>query len=91
MKRTKLLLDEPTYEALRRKAYESGSSISQVARDILSRLLLTSTSKKHLSVKDFTLIGAGASRQGELSPVSERHDDALADVIAKEHRGKRHR
>jgi hypothetical protein len=33
-------------------------------------------------MKDFTFIGAGRSRQGRLSPVSERHDEALVKSLA---------
>jgi hypothetical protein len=32
-------------------------------------------------MKDFTFIGAGRSRQGPLSPVSERHDEALEEAF----------
>ncbi|MBI2321382.1 MAG: ribbon-helix-helix protein, CopG family [Chloroflexi bacterium] len=36
MKRTQIQLDEPTYERLRRRAFEQGRSMSAVARDILA-------------------------------------------------------
>jgi hypothetical protein len=34
------------------------------------------------SIKDFSFIGAGKSRQGRLRPVSVRHDEALEEVFA---------
>jgi plasmid stability protein len=37
MIRTQILLDEPTYRALRRRAHEKGSSVSALARAILGQ------------------------------------------------------
>jgi hypothetical protein len=36
--------------------------------------------KPRTSIKDFTFIGASQSRQGKLSPASERHDEALDEA-----------
>lgn len=85
MKRTQVQLDERTYEALRRRAFEKGRSMSSLARELMAQSLGTSTVKQRPTIKDFTFIGAGRSRQGRLSPVSERHDEALAGVLKKEH------
>jgi plasmid stability protein len=84
MIRTQILLDEPTYRALRRRAYEKGCSLSAVVRDILGEGLRRSKAKRKLTIKDFTFIGAGRSKQGKFSPVSERHDEALAEALFKE-------
>lgn len=86
MKRTQIQLDERTYETLRRRAYERGSSISALVRNALARSLETRTSKRRLTIKQFTFVGAGRSRQGKLSPVSERHDEAMAQALEKAHR-----
>ncbi len=86
MKRTQIQLDEGTYEALRRKAFEKGCSISSYVREVLARSLGTGAAKRPRRLQDFRFIGVGQSRQGRLGPVSERHDDALADALAEEHR-----
>ena len=33
------------------------------------------------SIEDFSFVGAGESDQGELAPVSERHDEALEEAF----------
>lgn len=85
MKRTQIQFDERTYEALRRRAFEKGCSISALVRELMARSLGTSTAKQQPTIKDFTFIGAGRSRQGRLSPVSERHDEALAMALKEAH------
>jgi len=42
---------------------------------------------KRQKVEQFAFVGAGRSRKDKLSPVSERHDEALADALWKELRG----
>lgn len=85
MKRTQIQLDDDTYAAVRRKAYEERRSISSVVRDALREKLGTGKRKKRLTLASFPFIGAGSTRQGKLSPVSERHDEALADALRAEH------
>ncbi len=86
MKRTQIQLDEGTYEALRRQAYQQGCSISALIRNTLAKSLKARRSKRRLSIKHFTFIDAGHSQQGQLAPVSEHHDDALAESLVKRHR-----
>ena len=86
MKRTQIQLDERTYEVLRRRAFEKGCSISSVVRELLANSLGMGKAKQRLSIKDFTFVGAGRSRQGRLLPVSERHDEALKDVLLEKRR-----
>lgn len=82
MKRTQLQLDESTYEALRERAYKEGRSLSAVAREILSRALEERPVKRSLRrEKEFPFIASGASSQGDLAPVSERHDEALSEAF----------
>ena len=81
MKRTQIQLDEATYQALRRRAYEEQSSISAIAREILARALAPGGPRRTAAGR-FKFVGAGRSRQGKLSPVSERHDEALAEAIS---------
>lgn len=82
MRRTQLQLDEPTYQLLRRRAFERGISMSAFLREVLSDYL--APSKGYRRFEDFTFVGAGRSDQGDLAPVSERHDEALAQALAQE-------
>jgi hypothetical protein len=83
MKRTQVQLDERTYEALRRAAYEQGRSISSIVRDTLAEALDTKVPGriKRMRLSDFGFVGSGRSRQGKEGPVSERHDEALARTL----------
>jgi len=83
MKRMQIQLDERTYEILRRQAFQKGCSLSSLIRELLVRPLGTGKAGRRASISDFTFIGAGRSRQGRLSPVSERHDEALAARTSK--------
>lgn len=86
MKRTQIQLDEPTYEALRRRAFEEKRSLSSVIRKLLADAMEGGRPRRRRSLKEFASIGAGRSRQGRLSPISERHDEALAEALWREHR-----
>ena len=76
MKRTQVQLDEATYELLRRRAYERGVSMASLVRESLSEYLVAGASSSN-SFDDFRFIGIGRSDQGNLAPISERHDEAL--------------
>jgi len=80
MKRTLIQFDEDTYYKLRHRAFERRQSISAVVRELVSRGLVSRKQKKYTRVDQFSSVGAGRSRQGRLSPVSEKHDEALAEV-----------
>lgn len=86
MKRTQVQLDERTYQVLRRRAFESGSSLSAVVRDLLRRALFLPAGKRRRTLRDFPFVGSGRSRKGRLAPVSERHDEAFAQAIRPERR-----
>ena len=81
MRRTQIQLDDKTYAALRRRAYEQGRSISALARELLAQSLGARRPTRRLTLKDFPFVGVGSSHQGPESPVSERHDEALVDAI----------
>jgi hypothetical protein len=81
MKRAQIQFDDATYAALRRRAFEEHRSISSVVREELAKALLPKKPGKRLNLKDFPFVGAGRTKQGSLSPVSERHDEALAEAI----------
>lgn len=83
MKRTQIQLDEQTHAALRRLAYEQGTSMSSIIRDTLARSLGTKAGRKPKSVRQYPFVGAGRSDQKARVPVSERHDEALAEALAR--------
>lgn len=77
MKRTQVQLDEAAYRALKRKAFERGISMSALLRELVHGQLIPARVPR--SVENFRFIGSGQSKQGRLAPVSERHDEALAE------------
>ena len=79
MKRTQLQLDDRLHEALRRRAFEEGCSMSELVRRLLGDALGTRPERSRRAVADFSFVAAGESTQGDLVPVSERHDEALAE------------
>jgi hypothetical protein len=81
MVRTQIQLDEDTYKAARRVAFERHISLSAVVREALTASL--PGSPKPSQRADFAFVAAGRSRQGVLAPVSERHDEALAEARAR--------
>ncbi|MBM3948198.1 MAG: hypothetical protein FJ312_02950 [SAR202 cluster bacterium] len=80
MKRMQVQLDEATYQVLRRKAFERGISMSSFLRELLRMEFTPAVAPRRL--ESFGFIGSGRSRQGGLAPVSERHDEALAEDLA---------
>ena len=83
MKRTLIQFDEDTYDKLRNQAFSRKQSISSVVRELVSKGLGSEKRKKYARIEDFSFIGGGSSDQGRLSPVSERHDEALAEIYGK--------
>ena len=83
MKRTQVQLEEDTYQLLRHKAFQRGISMSALLREMLREHLEAEPKQKRKSLADFGFIAAGQSKQGEYSPVSERHDEALAEEFAR--------
>jgi hypothetical protein len=83
MKRTQLQLEDPVYEALRRRAYESRTSMAGLVREAVKTYLgfrprTAPSAKRPAFVRRPSFIGCIRTKQGALSPVSERHDEALA-------------
>ena len=77
MKRAQIQIDEEVYELLRNRAFKEKKSIAGVIREIVKKDISQSDRHRSSSIKDFTFIGVGRSKQGPLKPVSERHDEAL--------------
>ena len=85
MKRTQIQLDDATYEAVRRRAYERNRSMSSVVREALAKAfgVEPGAEERKWTIEDFTFIGMGSDRDNRPdAPVSENHDDALADAYA---------
>ena len=81
MRRTQIQLDEPTYDMARRRAFSEGKSMAAVVREALTQYL-TPGAARPMTMDDFTFIGSGRSKSGDPRPLSERHDEALADDFA---------
>jgi hypothetical protein len=84
MRRTLVQFDDETYRRLKRYAFQHDRSIAAVVREMVAKGLDGAPARQRpTSVRHFTFVGAGRSRQGALSPVSERHDEALTGAFAK--------
>lgn len=83
MKRAQIQLDEELFEILRRRAFQKKCSISAVIREILKKDIDSTRPSSPTSIRQFHFVAAGKSKQGDLEPVSERHDDALAAAFKK--------
>lgn len=84
MRRTQIQLDDVTYERLRNQAHARRVSMAEIIRDAL---------RTHLGLESwvaspdsFTFVASGRSEQGQLAPVSERHDEALDQALATRNR-----
>ena len=78
MKRTQLQLDDKIYELLRRKAFDENISMASLIRRALERYLSEQKTQRP-GIEAFTFIGSGRSKPDMNGPVSERHDEALAE------------
>ena len=84
MKRTLVQFDEETYRELRQRAFRLERSISSLVRDLVAKGLETGSARpKLVRVEQMSSVRSGRSKQARLSPVSERHDEALAETVKK--------
>ncbi len=83
MKRAQIQLEEEMYDLLRGRAFKEKKSIAGVIREIIKKEITPSDRSHPSTMKDFTFIGIGRSRQGLFKPVSERHDEALEEAFQK--------
>jgi plasmid stability protein len=78
MIRMQIQLDDRTREALRRRAFAEGKSLSALARQILQQALLpgpADAAPRPMTAKElFPFIGIG---KGDAADVAENHDDYL--------------
>jgi len=77
MKRLQVQLDDELYSRLKEEAHMRGTSMASLIREVLK----TSLGMRMRGLMNFPFIGAGESKQGELSPVSERHVEALEEAF----------
>lgn len=85
MRRTQIQLDDATYEAVRRRAYERGRSMASVVRETLAEAFDTTGEARDekRTIDDFTFVGMGVDPQPpDDAPVSVDHDKWLAEAIA---------
>ena len=78
MRRTQIQLDEHLYELTRQRAFAEGTSMAAVVREAVAQYL-AAPAKRPDSLESFSFIGSGRSQPGGPQPLSERHDDALAE------------
>jgi hypothetical protein len=85
MKRTLVQLDEETYRHLRQLAFRQDRSVSSLVREMVANGLAGGPTRKRLTrIEQISSVRAGRSTKGRrLSPVSEKHDEALASAFDK--------
>jgi hypothetical protein len=84
MKRTLVQFDQGTYQKLRQKAFQQERSISSLVREMVVQALEGGAKRSQPTrLRQFLSVGAGRSKQDRLSPISERHDEALATAFEK--------
>ena len=82
MKRTQIQLDEATYEAVRRRAFDEGRSMASVVRETLARAFGTAAPEGQKTIKDFKFVGIGSDpNPPEGAPVSVDHDRWYAEAV----------
>ena len=82
MRRTQVLLDEVTYQTLKREARERDLSMSEVLRQLVRHHLAPTGLRKYRRARDLPYVAMGPSDQrpgDRLYPMSEHMDEALAE------------
>ena len=79
MARTRIRPDETIDRLTRQRAFVEGIPFTSLVHNALE-LYLMGESRKPLTIEDLGFAGIRSSQQGDSSPVSERHDEALAEA-----------
>ena len=88
MKRTQIQLDDATYEAVRRRAFEQGRSMASVVRETLSEAFGTSEAGRRRRIEDFTFVGmASDPAPPPDGSAAENHDRWYAEAVANRWKG----
>ena len=82
MRRTQVQLNETTYELAKQRAFAENKSMAAVIRDAVEQYLTSSDSRLE-GLESFGFIGSGRSMPGGPQPLSERHDEALAEDFSR--------
>lgn len=82
MRRTQIQLDEKTYALAKQRAFAESKSLAAIVREALAHYLTTSSGSP-TGPEGFSFIGSGRSRPDSPIPLSERHDEALAEDFAR--------
>lgn len=84
MKRTLVQFDQGTYQKLRQKAFQQERSISSLVREMVVQALEGGAKRPQpIGLHQFLPVSAGRSKQGRLSSISERHEEAFATAFEK--------
>ena len=82
MKRTQIQLDDATYEAVRRRAFDEGRSMASIVREALARTFGTVPPEARKTIEDFAFVGFGSDpNPPEDVPVSVDHDRWYAQAV----------
>lgn len=81
MRRTQIQLDEKTYEALRKKAFQENRSMADIIRSVLHERLDVSSEQTKRNSSAFAFVGSGRSQGKDSGDIAQRHDEALADAF----------
>ena len=81
MIRTQVQPDETTYALAKQRAFAESKSLAAIIREALRQYLTSPNSRSSgpPGIDGFTFVGSGLSTPGGPYPLSERHDDALAE------------
>jgi plasmid stability protein len=78
MRRALVQFDEETYRRLRQRAFRQERSVSSLVRELVARGLEgRAAGRRPTRITELASVRAGQSRQGRVTPVSERYDEAL--------------
>jgi len=78
MRRTLIQFDPDTYQQLRQRAFREERSIASLVRELVGAGLAGRTTRgRPTRINQLLSVRSGRSKQGRLSPLSERHDEAL--------------
>ena len=82
MIRTQIQLDESTYALAKQRAFAEKKSLAAVAREALTQYLRP-TGELSGVLEELTFIASGQSSPDGPVPLSERHDEALAEDFSR--------
>ena len=79
MVRTRVRPEETIDRLARQRAFVEGIPFTSLVHDALEPYLMRE-SRRPLTIEDLGFAGTGCMQQGDSNPVSERHDEALAEA-----------